>query len=827
MWRNYLTVGIRALAKNKTYAFINIFGLALGLAACLLILLYVRYETSYDKWLPDADRVFQVQTHYDWNDRDEELHMQSASYVVGPTLKKDFPQIEKVLYVTFGNPVLLRNGEAFPVEQFVLADGLFFDVLRFPLLKGDPNSALAQVGSVVLTESEARKYFGGVDAMGKTLSLASGGKTQDYRITGIAKDPPKNSNIPFKMVARFDPQTHYADTPDFLTSWGWEAGGIYLKLKAGADIEGIRAGLPAWEKRNIPDQNNGGIRSNPGEEQDWTLVSLPDVHLSGVPGPVSGIEPKTIATIAIVALLVLAMACVNFVNLATARATRRAREVGLRKVLGAKRSDLIVQFLGESIVLVFIATLIALAFVELLLPSMAAFLDADLRLSYWGAEGILIPSLLLALIVGAAGGLYPAFYLSHFQPAQVLKANKSAAEPAGSGRLRNALVVAQFAVSIGLIVCTAVVYRQTIFLLTADPGYERNGLIQIEETGREEVEPLADALRREIEKVEGVTSVGLTNLGIATDLNMLRSISMPGGGAPRDIGSYAVGPDFFQTMGMRFIAGRGFDDTRPGDDGRLSFPDNPAAAAAVASRGVNAVMSEMAVKRLGFSNASEAVGKQVHYGSDRIPVTIIGVIQDPRLRSARTELGPLMFRQSPSETQWMVVRHENADPSVVRQRIAAVWKKFVPQVPFQARFSEDIVADLYTAEEARGVLFAGFALLAILIACLGLFGLAAFTVERRTKEIGIRKVLGARIRDIVQLLVWQFSKPVIIANLIAWPVAWWVMGDWLNSFDAPVDLGPGPFVLAGILALAIAIGTIAGHAIRVARTNPIHALRYE
>jgi putative ABC transport system permease protein len=208
-------------------------------------------------------------------------------------------------------------------------------------------------------------------------------------------------------------------------------------------------------------------------------------------------------------------------------------------------------------------------------------------------------------------------------------------------------------------------------------------------------------------------------------------------------------------------------------------------------------------------------------------VTIIGVIQDPRLRSARTELGPLMFRQSPSETDWMVVRYENADPTVVRQRIAAVWKRLVPQLPFQARFSEDIVADLYTAEEARGVLFAGFALLAILIACLGLFGLAAFTVERRTKEIGIRKVLGARIRDIVQLLVWQFSKPVIIANLIAWPAAWWVMRDWLNGFDARVDLGPTPFVLAGLLALAVAVATIAGHALKVARTNPIHALRYE
>jgi putative ABC transport system permease protein len=237
-------------------------------------------------------------------------------------------------------------------------------------------------------------------------------------------------------------------------------------------------------------------------------------------------------------------------------------------------------------------------------------------------------------------------------------------------------------------------------------------------------------------------------------------------------------------------------------------------------------MSDLAVKRLGFRSAAEAVGKPVIY-NDQIPMTIIGVIQDPRLRSAHSELGPLMFRQSPSETQQMLVRYEHADPAELRSRIASVWKRLIPQVPFDAAFSEDIVSNMYTAEEARGVLFASFALLAILIACLGLFGLAAFTVERRTKEIGIRKVLGARVRDIVRLLIWQFSKPVVIANLIAWPVAWWVMRDWLNGFDARIDLGPGPFVLAGVLALGIAVGTIAGHAIKVARTNPIHALRYE
>jgi putative ABC transport system permease protein len=826
MWSNYLTVGMRSLMRDKASALINIFGLAVGLAACLLILIYVRYETSYDSALPDAERVFQVQTHYDWKDRDEELHMQGTSYVVGTTLKKDFPQIEKILYVTFGNPVLLKNGEGFPIDQFILSDGLFFDVLRFPLLRGDPGKALAEMGSVVLTESEARRHFGDTDPMGRTLSLASGGTTQDYRITGIAKDPPKNSNIPFKMVARFDPQTHFASDPGFFTSWGYEAGGVYVKLKPGASIEAVRAGLPAWEKRNIPDGTEGGRRVNAGDEQDWTLVSLPDVHLSGVPGPVPGIEPRALATFGIVALLILAMACINFVNLATARAGRRAREVGLRKVLGARRSDLIVQFLGESILVVFVSALIAFGLVELLLGPVSSFLDADLELSYFGPGGILLPALVLALIVGLAGGLYPAFYLSRFQPAHVLKANKSAAEPAGSGRLRNALVVAQFAISIGLIVCTAIVYRQTIFLLTADAGFERNGLIQMEGLGRSEVMPLADTLRRQIGNIEGVSAVGRTNLGIATGLNMLRDVSVPGGGAPADIGSYAVDAGFFNTMGMRFLAGRGFDENRQADDGRLPSADDPAAARIVAQRGINVVMSEMAVKRLGFRGAGEAVGKQLIY-QDRIPLTIIGVIQDPRLRSARSELGPLMFRQSPSETEQMLVRYDHADPAAVRSRIASVWKELVPQVPFEAAFSEDIFSQMYTAEEARGVLFASFALLAILIACLGLFGLASFTVERRTKEIGIRKVLGARIRDIVQLLVWQFSKPVILANLIAWPVAWWVMRDWLNTFDARISLTPTPFLLAGLLALAIAIGTIAGHAMKVARLNPVHALRYE
>ena len=838
MWRNYLTVGLRALAKSKTYAFINILGLALGLAACVLMLLYVRYETSYDNWMEGADKAFQVQTFYQATDTGgEEMELQMSGIVVGRALQKDYPdQIEKLVWVRGFSPIVIQDGRASEIENLRMVDGNLFEIFRVPFVRGSWQTALPDTHSIALSESEAKRRFGDADPIGKTLTIVDNMGNVDYRVTGVFKDFPKNTHFTAEAVARFDLGVQFADRERALTSWNNQQGWNYVRLRSPADAALIQSQMPAWEKRNIPDETVGQERSNPGDVQDYRLTNIRDVHLGEAQDAsvTPGNDQFTVTIFTIIAFLVLGMACVNFTNLATARASQRAREVALRKVLGASRRQLIVQFLGESILVAAIAMVVALASVELLLRSFNAFLDADIQLEYWGSDGILLPLLGLVLLVGVIGGLYPAFYIGHFQPARILKANKSSADAQGSGRLRNALVVAQFAVSIGLIICTAVVYAQTVYARTTDSGYQRDGLLQVGNLGYRGVDSRDGQVTEQIRRIPGVKAAARTQIGIDPGNNSITSVYPPNSTQSADMGDYSVEPDFFRTMGMEIVAGRDFSEAQGRDDTTTPFPDNPGyeeALQAIATRGVNVILTVEATRRLGFSAPEEAVGKQLKAGLlpseyGLTPITVVGVVEDARFRSLHEPLQPIMYTMRRNGFSDIMVRF-SGDPSAIRDQVKTVWERNIPQVPFDGQFVTEIVREQYQREEARGQLFAAFAVLAVVIACLGLFGLAAFTAERRTKEIGIRKVLGARSRDIIKLLAWQFSKPVIIANLIAWPVAWWLMRGWLNTFDARIDLGPGPFLIAGFVALAIAIGTVAGHALKVARTNPIHALRYE
>jgi putative ABC transport system permease protein len=832
MWQNYLTVAYRALSRHKVYAFINIFGLALGLAACLLILLYVRHELSYDRWIPGAERIFQLQSNVG-SPTGEVRRIQLSNYPVGAALKKDFPQIERLVRLQSGSSVILHRGEARYPDGLYFVDGPVFDVLRMPLVRGDPSTALSMPGSIVLTETAAESFFGRGDPMGQTITIKSaapgGDSTIDYRVTGILEDLPTNSHLDFKMLARFDaasppPNVAFSVNPG---AWDMISGFTYLTLRPGADPAPIHAALPEWQKKVVPRQPGG---QEPLGRQDWRLVNVKDVHLSDAESPLKpGIERGTLVTFTIIAALVLGMACINFINLATAGASRRAREVALRKLVGASRRQLIVQFLGETLVLVAVATVLALAAVELLLPVLSSFLEADLALSYLG-EGSMIPPVLgLMLLVALIGGLYPAFYLSRFQPARVLKANASTSEAPGSGRLRTALVIGQFAVSIGLIVCTAVVYSQTVYARTVDPGFDRSGLLQVD--GVHQFEKEGEAFRREVERIRGVTSASRTSIGVSTGMFNFSTFALPGFDKPLEFGVYPVEAGFFEAMRIPLLAGRLFDEGRAADE-TLSSPQ-PGAAPGPAPRSdrpIHVVANESAVRALGYRSPRAAVGKQFRdMGASEPgpPHVIVGVVRDSRFRSVRDKVEPILYSFERGPLPYLVVRYEGADPVAVRKQVESTWKRFAADVPFEADFSEEVIGELYADEEKRGQLFAAFALVSVLIACLGLLGLASFTAQRRTREIGIRKVLGAQVHHIVRLLAWQFSKPVIVANLIAWPVAWWVMRDWLNSFDARIGLGPGPFVLAGAMALAIAVGTVAAHAIRVARANPIHALRYE
>ena len=832
MWRNYFTVGIRALSKNKTYAFINIFGLAIGMAACLMILLFVRYEMSYDKWIPGAADVYQIQTWFKNDETGEISKGQMAAYRSGEALKKDFPQIEAKVYALSTEPVFVKDGQPTAIEDFIYVDSNFLDVIDLPVLHGS-RAGLGQANTAAITRSEAIRLYGTDNVLGRTMSLISRGAIRDLKIGAVLADLPKNSHLRITAIGRIDFNAFFADTPDFLTCWGCHSGWVWVKLKPGSDPKAIQSALQAWEKRNIPDENAGEARFNAGDTQDWHLINARDVHLGEAQEATMapGNDRTTIVTFAVIALLILGMAVVNFTNLATARASQRAREVALRKVLGATRKQLIVQFVGESMLIAVLAMLIALTLVELFAPSFAAFLKADIAVTYWGAGGILLPVLLLVAMVGVLGGLYPAFFLSRFQPASVLKANKSSAETPGSGRLRNVLVVGQFAVSIGLIICTAIIYGQTAYARTVDPGYDRSRILQVDELSRYALLDKGEAIAERTRRVPGVEAVGRTTIGVATDSNNNTGLMVPGNPKPVTIGIYTVDTGFFDAMGLRLAAGRWFDEKRPLDDMTLPYPPVPEAERAMAQRGGNIVVNEAGAKRLGFSNPADAIGKTfraavVDNEIGLVPVTVVGVVKDSRFRSVKQPLDPLMFLNSRTGHSHMIVRFKG-DPAAARSGVEQVWKSITRDVPFNAKFSDDIMVELYEAEDARAKTFAGFAVLAVIVACLGLFGLAAFTAERRTKEIGVRKVLGARSRDIVRLLAWQFSKPVIVANLIAWPVAWWVMRDWLNNFDSRIVLGPTPFLLAGALALAIAIGTIAGHAFKVARANPIHALRYE
>jgi len=835
MWRSYFTVGVRALAKSRTYAFINIVGLAIGLAACLMLLLYIRYERSYDEWLPNVEDIYQLQSDLTDPGTGRVSRLQVSPYVAGATLQKDFPQIEKKVYVLGAAPVVFHNGQAIPTEDAVIVDGNIFEILQVPFVAGDRAAALASVNSIVLGESQAQEYFGHENPLGKTLILINRGISTEYRITGIMRDFPRNSHQRFNMAVRTAFHAYLdGDAEDFMTHWSVNVGWNYIKLRDGTDPADINDNLLAWEQRNIPDEPFGNQMLNQGDYAAFRLVNLPDIHLGeaqdGAATP--GNDARTILTFAIIAFLILGMACVNFTNLATARASARAREVALRKVLGASRRQLMTQFLLESVMVAGVAMLLALAMVELLLPTLGNFLDADLAMTYFGRDGMLLPIVLLTAVVGAAGGLYPAFYLSRFQPAQVLKANKSTAEAAGSGKLRSALVIGQFAVSIGLIICTAVVYAQTVHARTVDPGFQREGILEIDGMARRQLIDRSEAIARQIAAVPGVESVARTGISIAPNGQNNTVVNVPGRPQPVLMGQYSIDDQFFRTMGIKLLAGRELTANQPVDVVPLGIDPSDEEQRAFAARGLNAVVNESGARDLGFANPADAVGKTFNMGfvepqNGSVPTTIVGVVADTRFRSIRDPVEPIAYRLANYGFNTLVVRYDDPEPNAVRERIEQEWRKITNEVPFEAEFSEDIVAELYTAEEARARIFAGFALLAVIVACLGLFGLAAFTAERRTKEIGIRKVLGARTGDIVRLMAWQFSKPVIIANLIAWPVAYFAMRDWLQDFDSRVDLGVMPFLLAGAAAWLIAILTISSHAIRVARANPIHALRYE
>lgn len=830
MWRNYLTVGWRALQRDPLFTIINLFGLAVGLAGCLLIVMFIRYELSFDGWLDSADRIYQVQ-RISTNGADLGHRYANTSFVAATMMPEQFPEIEAATGLVYGNGNFRVNGEVVQFEDVLIADAHFFDVLRLPLAAGDPATALAQVDTIVLTETTARRLFGRTDVLGRVVVRATSDGDKPMRVTGILRDLPANSHM--RIAALYRPNFTAGTTgTEIYTQWDWVSAWVYARLRPGANAATVEQNMQAVLQRVVPAaQRDASARDRLGFTQ--RLMNIRAINTGTIDSGTmrAGTPTKTLVTFGIVAAFLLLVACVNFTNLATARASRRAREVGLRKTLGAKRRQLIVQFLLESFVIVGAAGLLALALIELALPYLNGLIRESIAIRYLGADGALLPMAGLLLAVGILGGSYPAFFLSRYRPAQVLKANQGGGDTPGGGRLRTALVVIQFAVSIALIICTATIYAQTLYARSMDPGYRVSGLLFVQNPdfigSRQQIE----TFMRRVGAIPGVTSVA--RVGITPNPNTTSGFSVRARGAPEAVNLQIVDVDgnAFNTLGMRLLAGRGVTEQREMDVGAPRFNSDPERDRLIEGRGLNVVVDESAARLLGFADPQAAIGGQItpERGDGRpvAPYTIVGVVNDAGFESARFEDRANIYYVSPVGHLALAVRFEAADGARVMSAIESLWKASVDVTPFDGFFADARIAQMYNGDARRAELFAVFAAFAVLISCLGLFGLAVFTAQHRTKEIGIRKVLGARRRDIIRLLVWQFTRPVLLANLIAWPVAWWTMTNWLSEFENRIALGPVTFLLAGLLAFAIAVGTIVGHALKVARANPIHALRYE
>ena len=830
MLRNYVTSGLRVLWRDPLFTAINVIGLAVGLAGCLMIILFIRYELSFDDWLPDADRTYQVQrTETTGSGAGQRFAI--SPFVAATAMPAQFPEIEAATGMISGNGTFRKNGQAIQVPDVYVADANFLDVLRLPLVAGDRATALDAVDNVLLTETTARQLFGRTNVLGETVTRITSEGDKPMRVTGILRDLPGNSHL--RIAAIYRPNiVSGAPGNEVFERWNWVAAWVYARLRPGADVAAINRRMSAALQRVVPaDQRDRSAADGLGFTQE--LLGVRDINTAAVASDTMrlGTPMKTLVTFGVVAAFLLVVACVNFTNLATARASRRAREVGLRKTLGATRGQLIAQFLIEAFVVVAAAGLLAVALVEFALPWLNAQIEGDIAVGYFGSGGIILPLAALLAVVGVMGGVYPAFFLSRYRPALVLKANQGAPDTPGAGRLRTGLVVVQFAVSIALIICTAIIYAQTLYARSVDPGYKVSGLLFVPSPERIGDRSQVETFMRRVGAVPGVTSVA--RVGITPGPGTTSDSAFRAPGAPESASLQLIDIDgsAFETLGMRVLAGRSVSDQREMDVGAPRFDLDPERERMVEQRGLNVVVDESAARRLGFADPQAAVGGQiVNERSDGrvvVPYTIVGVVNDSRFDSARFETKPKIYYVSPHHHLSLAVRFEGVDGSAVMPAIEELWKSSVGTAPFEGFFADARIAEMYDDDERRARLFAIFAAFAVLISCLGLFGLAAFTAQHRTKEIGIRKVLGARTQDIIRLLVWQFTRPVLLANLIAWPIAWWAMRDWLNEFESRITIGPTPFIAAGLAAFAIAIGTVAAHAFRVARTNPVHALRYE
>jgi putative ABC transport system permease protein len=808
MFLNYLKIAWRSLLKNKLYSLLNIMGLAIGLSCFLLIVLYVADELAYDRFHEKADRIYRINSDLKFGDTFSLLPF--TSDMMGPTLKQEYPQVEEQvrIYTSSGSKMLKKGAEFITESDVAHADSTIFRVFTLPLLAGDPHAALAQPNSVVISESAALKYFGTAQALGQVLETITG---DFYEVRGVMEDMPENGHFKFDFIFS-------------MSNAGYEWGSFlshnfhtYLLLQEGVTAADFRPGLLHYITNYVLPQAKQlmGINSieefeAAGNKLGYWLTPITDIHLYS--DREMEIRPggsiQYVYIFSAVALFILLIACVNFMNLSTASSAGRAREVGIRKVLGSERRQLMIQFLTEASLMALLAMGVALLFVLMALPLFNELAAKALSLQRLLQPDGLLLLLALPLLVGLLAGAYPAFFLSAFKPIHVLKGKLNLG--ASGGSFRSVLVVFQFTISIILIIGTLVVYRQLAYIQNKQLGFNKDQVLIVNDVHA--LKSGALTFKNEVVQLPGVQSGTLSGfLPVASNRSDQTYSKVAAMSSESGFGmqTWWVDPDYIPTLGMELLAGRNFSPERGGDSTAL-------------------IINESTARLLGYD---DPVGKtiwgveDVHTGRMQA-FDIIGVVKNFHYETLRQNIGPLTMRLGKSTSKASFKVKADQLPLVIAG-IDQKWKSMAPGIPLDYRFLDDAFDAMYRTEQRLGRIALVFSLLAIAVACLGLFGLSTFIAQKRAKEIGIRKVLGASVGGLVQLLSLDFIKLVAIAFLIASPLAWWAMHSWLQDFAYRIDISWWIFIGAGLVALLIALATVSVQALKAAMANPVNNLRTE
>lgn len=814
MFLNYLKIAIRSLLRNRTFSVINIVGLSIGLAASLTIALWVFDEFSYDRFHEHADEIFRVER--DINYQGQSFFVPVTGAIYGKTLLKDYPEVIDMCRIDYTQLSVEDKNKSRINEIIHFADSSFFNVFTFPLVQGDPSSALVEPYSLVLSQESAEKYFGDQDPINQVIRIDWDGEMKTFKVTGVLAELPANKHFQFQMVASFSTMQEVYDN-ERLSSWVSNYLYTYVLLQPGISKKQLEDKFDVLVAEKIIPAYKSFFSGDGGDAEGSVRIFLrpiTGIHLKS--GLMWDIEVQgditTVYVFSVVSFLILLIACFNFMSLSTAVANTRSLEVGIRKTVGSSKAQLVRQFIGESMLMAIIAFILAVAIIQAILPWFNDLTDKTLSLSSFFAPWNMLILVVIVVGTGFISGIYPAFYLSSVRPILVLKGRMQ--EARGGFSFRQVLVVFQFGISIALIIGTFTAMNQMNFLHRKPLGYNKDNVMVLPVEGNQipgHFESFKAALLGNpvIQQVTSSSKVPAereySDTGWENDVQEELFLSR----------LFAVSWDFFETYKLEMAAGRAFNKNYPTD------------------RNFKVIINETAARKIGYQAPEDAVGEKwtaewIQQEVDSLSEgQIIGVVKDFHFQSLKKKLEPLTLVL---DEDWMAKISIRYEPGRDKEAIAWVektWKDHFPDVHFEYSFVNDYLTKFYKADQKLQTILMIFTLLAIFIACLGLFGLAIFVARRRTKEIGVRKALGSSAFGIVLLLTKAFSKWVIIANLIAWPLAWYFMNEWLSSFAYRTPMGPWLFVSAGLLALVIALLTIAHRAYVTAQRNPVDALRYE